>query len=204
MSSRASVRQTKKSEKKQRIQEAAIHVLAKNGYHGTTVSQIARAAGVADGTLYLYFDNKDDLLLKIIDELTAQFIEEGKDILEQYESPMDRLRKFAELHLKNLGADEDLACIFQIELRHNLRFMKMFSQTRMRTYFSILEGIIHEACEAGEVREDVDARLTAILLFGSLDELVTNWLLSERDYALVEMAGPMLDILLNGIAKKTN
>ena len=202
MSSRASVRQTKKNEKKQRIQEAAIHVLAKNGYHGTTVSQIARAAGVADGTLYLYFDNKDDLLLKIIDELTGQFIEEGKDILQEYKSPMDRLRKFAELHLENLGADEDLACIFQIELRHNLRFMKMFSETRMRTYFSILEGIIHEAQEAGEIREDVDARLTSKLLFGSLDELVTNWLLSERNYALVEMAGPMLDIIFNGVVKR--
>ena len=80
--------------------------------------------------------------------------------------------------------------------------MKMFSEPRMRTYFSILEGIIHEAQEQGQIREDVDARLTAKLLFGSLDELVTNWLLSQRNYALVDMAGPMLDILLNGIVEK--
>lgn len=199
MASRSNVRQEKKAEKKQRIQDAAIHVLARNGYYGTTVSQIAREAGVADGTLYLYFENKDDLLLKIIDELTAGFIAEGKPILEATNSPMERLERFAELHLRSLSADHDLACIFQIELRHNTRFLKTFSETRMRTYFSILEGIIVEAQEQGMVRAEIDPRLTAKLLFGALDELVTNWLLSKRDYDLTTLAGPTLDIILNGI-----
>jgi len=200
MSPKTTVRQEKKAEKKLRIREAAIRVLAKNGYYGTTVSQIARAAGVADGTLYLYFDNKDDLLLEIIDELTGQFMEEGRVILEREASPLDRLRRFAELHLTNLGRDQDLACIFQIELRHNMRMMKHFSETRMRKYFAILEGLITESQEQGLVRRDVDPRLTAKLLFGALDELVTNWLLGKRDYELVSMAQPTLDILLNGIA----
>jgi len=200
MSPKTTVRQEKKAEKKLRIREAAIRVLAQNGYYGTTVSQIARAAGVADGTLYLYFDNKDDLLLEIIDELTGQFMDEGKTILEREASPLDRLRKFAELHLTNLGRDEDLACIFQIELRHNMRMMKHFSETRMRKYFSILEGLIREAQDQDLIRHEIDPRLTAKLFFGALDELVTNWLLGKRDYALVDMAAPTLDVLLNGIA----
>jgi len=199
----SSVRNNKKTEKKIRIQEAAIHVLARNGYHGTTVSQIAKAAGVADGTLYLYFENKDDLLLKIIHERTGQFIEDGRAILESIESPMDRLHKFAELHLASLGADEDLACIFQIELRHNIRMMKNFSETRLRKYFNILEIIITEAQEQGRIRKEIEPRHTAKLIFGVLDELVTNWLLSERDYALVDMADPTLDILFNGITSRT-
>ncbi len=199
----SSVRNNKKTEKKIRIQEAAIHVLARNGYHGTTVSQIAKAAGVADGTLYLYFENKDDLLLKIINERTGQFIDDGKNILETIKSPMDRLHKFAELHLESLGADEDLACIFQIELRHNLRMMKNFSETRLRKYFNILEQIITEAQEQGRIRKEIEPRHTAKLIFGVLDELVTNWLLSERDYPLVNMADPTLDILFHGIASRS-
>jgi len=201
-SSALSVRIAKKNQKKQRIQEAAIRIMAEHGYHGTTVSQIARAAGVADGTIYLYFENKDDLLIKTIDEIMDRFISEGLAILEKTASPMEKLKKFAELHLENLGADEELACIFQIELRHNLHFMKIFSETRMRKYFSYLEGFIAQAQDAGEIRGDIDPWLTAKIIFGALDEAATNWLLRKKDYNLITVAAPTLDILFNGIRAK--
>lgn len=194
-----SVRDTKKVEKRKRIEKAAIEVMAKQGYDRTTVSQIARAAGVADGTIYLYFENKDDLLLKTIDEITERFIKEGLAVLEATKSPMARIQKFAELHLTNLGADENLACIFQIELRHNLALMKHFSETKLRKYFAYLESYIRAAQEEGEIRKDLNPWLTAKILFGALDEAATNWVLSKRDYDLAKMAEPTLDILFNGM-----
>lgn len=197
-----SVRDTKKHEKRKRIEKAAIEVMAKQGYDRTTVSQIARAAGVADGTIYLYFENKDDLLLKTIDEITERFIKEGVEVLEATKSPMDRIKKFAELHLTNLGADENLACIFQIELRHNLTLMKHFSETKLRKYFSYLESYIREAQQEGEIRKDLNPWLTAKILFGALDEAATNWVLSKRDYDLAKMADPTLDILFNGMRSR--
>ena len=199
MESKTSVRNTKKTEKRNRIQEAAIRVMARNGYYHTTVSQIARAAGVADGTIYLYFENKDDLLIKIMNEIMERFIQEGKDVLETVSSPIERLKAIAELHLKKLGSDEDLACIFQIELRHNVRFMTIFSENKLRTYFSIIEGVIRDAQAQNQIRREINPWMTAKILFGALDEMATNWVLRKRDYDLAQMAKPTLDILLNGI-----
>ena len=194
-----SIREAKKTAKKQSIMEAAIKVLARNGYNDTTVSQIAKAAGVADGTLYLYFQNKDDLLTRIFDEITESFIQVGIKMLAEVESPIERLKNIAELHLKSLGADEDLACIFQIELRHNAKHMKIFSETRLRDYFSIIEGVIREAQDLGQIRKDLNPWLTTKILFGALDEMATNWVLRKHDYDLVKMAAPTLDVLLNGM-----
>jgi len=177
--------------------------MARNGFDRTTVSQIAKAAGVADGTIYLYFQNKDDLLQKTIDDITDSFIQEGLAILERTASPIDRIRKFAELHLANLGADENLACIFQIELRHNMRLMREFSQKKLRKYFSYLESYIRQAQEEGYIRKSLTPWLTAKILFGALDEAATNWVLSNRDYKLEDMAAPTLDVLLNGMVDRT-
>ena len=198
----ASLRETKKNEKKQRIHEAAIRVFARNGFYGTTISQVAKEAQVADGTIYLYFANKDDLLLKIIDEITDRFIVEGLEIVSRETSPIDQLKALAILHLKNLGANEDLACIFQIELRHNARFMKIFSETKLRQYFRIIEKIIREAQEQGQIRKEIDSWMAAKILFGALDEMATNWVLKKRDYSLVDMAKPTLNILLNGFCSQ--
>lgn len=194
-----SIRDMKKTEKKQRIMNAAIRVLARNGYNDTTVSQIAKAAEVADGTLYLYFENKDDLLARIFDEITEHFIREGMEILSEIESPIERLKAIAQLHLRNIGADEDLACIFQIELRHSARHMKLFSETKLREYFTIIENLIRDAQALGQVREDINPWLTTKILFGALDEMATNWVLRKRDYDLEAMAQPTLDVLLNGM-----
>ena len=201
---RESVRDMKKTAKKQRIQDAAIKVLANNGYYGTTVSQIAKAAGVADGTLYLYFTNKDDLLLKIMEEIMERFIEEGLEILERAASPIDRLKAIAQLHLRKLGADQDLACIFQIELRHNAKMMKFFSENKLRRYFSIVEDIIRDAQSQGQIRAEINPWMTAKILYGALDEMATNWVLRKKDYDLESMAKPTLDILLNGMCTQAH
>ncbi len=134
-----------------------------------------------------------------IDDITERFIREGEPILEAIESPIEGLREFARLHLGSLGADENLACIFQIELRHNLRLMKRFSETKLRKIFSVAETYIRRAQESGQIRKDINPWLTAKILFGALDEAATNWVLSNKDYALVDMADPTFDILFNGM-----
>ena len=194
-----SIRDIKKEEKKQRIMEAAIKILARQGYNDATVSQIAKEARVADGTLYLYFENKDDLLVRIFHDITDHFIKEGLQLIEKVNSPIEKLKAIAKLHLKNLGSDEDLACVFQIELRHNAKHMKRFSETKLREYFLIIENVIRDAQAVGQIRPDLNPWLTTKILFGALDEMATNWVLRKRDYDLVRMAKPTLDVLLNGM-----
>jgi len=194
-----SIRESKKMEKRQRIQEAAIKVLAEEGYHGTTVSLIAKAAGVADGTLYLYFQNKDELLIGIFEECMDLFIQEGLQLLERVDNPIDQLKAIAKLHLGNLGNDTQLARIFQIEFRHSIELMKRLSESKLREYFTIIEGIIRHAQLQGSIRKEINPWVSTKILFGALDEMATNWLLSDRNDSLSDMAGPVLDVILNGM-----
>lgn len=201
-SSGMSVRDTKKNDKRKRIEKAVIEVMARNGFDRTTVSQVAKSAGVADGTIYLYFKNKEDLLLKTLDEITERFIHDGLKVVEATLAPIERIERFAELHLRSLGADEHLACIFQIELRSNMRLMRHFSESKLRQYFKYLESYISDAQSAGQIRKDINPWMTAKILFGALDKAATNWVLSSRDYRLEEMVKPTMDIILNGIRSR--
>lgn len=189
-------------EKRQRIQEAAIKVLAEEGYHGTTVSLIAKSAGVADGTLYLYFQNKDELLIGIFEECMDLFITEGMQLLERVDNPIDQLKAIARLHLRNIGNDVKLARIFQIEFRHSIGLMKRLSESKLREYFTIIEGIIRRAQQQGSIRKEIHPWVSTKILFGALDEMATNWLLSDRNNALVDMAEPVLEVILNGMCKQ--
>src|SRR5512144_3140278 len=109
------------------ILRAAIRVFANNGYFNSKVADIASAAGVADGTVYLYFKNKEDILHSIFDRGMEEFITEGKKEIEQIDNPAEKLRRIAELHLEHLGSDRDLAVVFQVELRGSTKFMEEFS-----------------------------------------------------------------------------
>lgn len=195
-----SPRERKKIEKRKRIMEGAIRVFAENGFHGTTVAQVAAEAGVADGTIYLYFENKDDLLVSIFEETMDHFIDTGIETIAGCPSPVDKLRAIARLHLENLGANEYLASVFQIELRYSLHIMKKFSQSKLRRYFSIIEQVIREGQQTGHFRRDFNPWIAVKVLFGALDEMATDWLLRTKDADLVQMADPTLDILVRGLA----
>ncbi|MCB1044978.1 MAG: TetR family transcriptional regulator [Acidobacteria bacterium] len=197
--SKLSNRERKKIEKRQRILDAAIKVIAKNGFQGTTVAEVASEAQVADGTIYLYFQNKDDLLITIFEETMDRFIADGVKEIAKRTSPTDKLRAIVDLHLSGLGSNEDLAAVFQIELRHSIHTMKQFSQTKLRDYFNIIEGVIEEAQRAGELRADLDPWTAVKVVFGALDEMATNWVLRKKEYALKDMAAPTIDILINGL-----
>ena len=115
------------TDKREAILHAATRVFASNGYFNSKVSDVARAAGIADGTVYLYFKSKDEILHSIFDRAMAEFIAEGKQELAKLDDPVAKLRRVAELHLSRLGADRDMAIVFQVELRGSTKFMQEFS-----------------------------------------------------------------------------
>src|SRR6266850_2749509 len=92
-------RDSRANDKRARILDAAIKVFAERGFHTATVAEIARAAGVADGTIYLYFKSKDDLLLRLFDEKMTDLLGEARSALEEEKSAPARLRRFIQLHL---------------------------------------------------------------------------------------------------------
>src|SRR3982751_1619268 len=133
-------------DKREAILRAAVKVFAQRGYFNAKVADIAREAGIADGTVYLYFKSKDEVLHSIFDRAMEEFISEGKRELAAVEGAAARLSKIAELHLERLGADRDLAIVFQVELRGSTKHMQEFSAAGFGQYLDI----IRETIESGQ------------------------------------------------------
>lgn len=190
------------TDKRGAILRAAIAVFARNGFFNSKVADIASEAGIADGTVYLYFKSKDEILHSVFDRAMEEFISEGKRELENIESPEERLRRIAELHLERLGADRELAVVFQVELRGSTKFMEEFSAAGFAEYLDIIRRTIEDGQSAGVFRTDVKAVVAAKMLYGALDEMVTNWVLSKKHYPLAPMAGEVLKVFLGGLANE--
>jgi TetR/AcrR family fatty acid metabolism transcriptional regulator len=191
------------SDKYQRILDAAIEVIAQNGFFHSRVAEIAERAGVADGTIYLYFKNKDELLMAAIDSAFHRFIRRARAALETITDPCEKLRRIAFLHLEGLGSKRNLAIVFQTELRHSLKCLGQFSHNLMVEYFDLIKGVLREGQEAGAFRADMSVTMAAHCFFGSLDEIVTTWILSERErdreHHLSGLADSVVSIVLHGV-----
>ncbi|HLM57005.1 MAG TPA: TetR/AcrR family transcriptional regulator [Pyrinomonadaceae bacterium] len=189
-------------DKREAILRAATRVFAENGYFNSKVADVARQAGVADGTVYLYFKSKEEILRSIFDRNTTEAIEEGREELAKIADPREKLRRIARHHLERLGADRDLAVVFQVELRGSTKFMEEFSAAGLAAYLGLIREVFEEGQAAGVFRRELKAQLVAKVLFGALDEMATNWILSKRRYKLAPMADEVLDIFIHGVAAR--
>lgn len=188
------------ADKREAILRAATRVFAGNGYFNSKVADIASEAGVADGTVYLYFKSKEEILHSIFDRTMEEAIAEGRKQLESITDPREKLRRIAELHLERMSTDRDLAVVFQVELRGSTKFMEEFSAAGFAEYLGLIHAVIVEGQTAGVFRSELNAKVIAKVFFGALDEMATNWILSKRRYKLAPLAEQVLDILLNGVS----
>src|SRR6266852_5021979 len=187
-------------DKRTAIIRAAISVFAHNGYFNSKVADIAREAGVADGTVYLYFRSKEEILHSIFDRSMEEAIADGRKQIAEITDPREKLRRIALLHLERLGADRDLAVVFQVELRGSTKFMREFSAAGFAEYLGLLRQTFEEGQRSGVFRKDLNAKVAAKILFGALDEMATNWIISRRNYKLEPMAEVVMDVFLNGVS----
>ncbi len=186
------------ADKREAILRAAVKVFARKGFFNSKVADIAREAGIADGTVYLYFKSKDEILHSVFDRAMEEFIAEGKREIEGIIEPDKRLQKIARLHLERLSADRDLAIVFQVELRGSTKFMEEFSGGGFAEYLDIIRQTIAEGQRQGVFRQDLKPVVCAKILYGALDEMVTNWILSKKSYPLAPMADEVLKVFFNG------
>ena len=186
-------------DKREAILNAAVKVFAQKGFFNSKVADIAGEAGIADGTVYLYFKSKDEILHSIFDRAMEEFISEGKREITEIKEADKRLQRIAELHLEKLGADRNLAIVFQVELRGSTKFMEEFSATGFAEYLEVIHRTIEKGQQAGVFRKDLNATVCSKILFGALDEMVTNWILSKKPYPLAPMANEVLKIFFGGV-----
>jgi TetR/AcrR family fatty acid metabolism transcriptional regulator len=188
-----------KADKRDAILRAAIDVFAARGFFNAQVADVAREAGVAAGTVYLYFHGKDDLLISIFERTMKAAVAAGRESLAAAADPVERLRTIARLHLDRLGSDRRLAVVFQVELRQSTKFMERFSNTQLREYLGIIREVIADGQARGHFRRGVNPTLAAKLFFGALDEMATNWILSRRRYTLAAEVDAIVDLFVGGL-----
>ncbi|MDI3256375.1 MAG: TetR/AcrR family transcriptional regulator [Kyrpidia sp.] len=184
------------------ILQAAVKVMAESGYYNAQVSRIAREAGVADGTVYLYFKNKEDILISILRETIGEIIERIESALAGVEDPSEMLHRLVLLYFRGLAGTTDLAMVTQVHLRQTNPDVRRRIGEIMRPYYRIIDRIIDRGIEQGMFRPTIDRRIARRMIFGTMDETVTAWVLTGAKYDLVSLAEPVVDLLLGGLARR--
>ncbi|KHE71735.1 TetR/AcrR family transcriptional regulator [Halobacillus sp. BBL2006] len=190
----------KNKPKYKQIIEAAVEVIAENGYHSSQVSKIAKKAGVADGTIYLYFKNKEDILVSLFQEKMGQFIERIEQETTSRQTAEEKLLTLIETHFKQLAADHHLAIVTQLELRQSNKELRQKINEVLKRYLNVIDQIVQEGVEEKLFRKGMDRRLVRQMIFGTMDETVTNWVMKEQRHNIVEQAKEVHSLIIHGLA----
>jgi len=185
--------------KYKQIVDAAVIVIAENGYHQAQVAKIAKQAGVADGTIYLYFKNKEDILISMFEEKMGVFIESLQAIIESGGSSSDKLCLMIQNHFTVLASDKNLATVTQLELRQSNKELRLKINGILKEYLKLLDEILIEGMLTGEFNPTMDVRLARQMVFGTIDETITSWVMNEARYDLVAIIPKVQKLLLKGI-----
>ncbi len=191
------------SDKHNKILQAAIKVFAQKGFFSARISDIANEAKVADGTIYLYFNNKYDILISIFEEEIGKIILEVKNLIEQEEDPRRMLEIFAIQHMQMVKERKDLAEVLQMELRQSNKFMREYRNTKFIEYVDIISKIVRKGQEMKIFRQEVMPGVAKRAMFGALDETARLWILSpDNQYTVEEAARQISSIFLSGMEIK--
>ncbi|AGK55142.1 MAG: TetR family transcriptional regulator [Bacillus sp. (in: firmicutes)] len=187
--------------KYRQIIDAAVVVIAQNGYHQAQVAKIAKQAGVADGTIYLYFKNKEDILISLFEEKMGNFVENIQSKIAGFNTAAEKLLVMVETHFEMLSNDHHLAIVTQLELRQSSIELRLKINDVLKGYLKVVDQILQEGIENGEFPENLDVRLTRQMIFGTIDEMITTWVMNEERYDLTALAPKVHQLLLNGCGK---
>jgi len=170
----------RKNNRREQIIDAAIKVFADKGFYNAKVADVAHTAGVADGTIYLYFKNKDDLLISLFESKMEMILARFNATLQTAPSATEKLKRFIQLHFQMIEQDQNLAEVFQVELRQSSKFLKDYHNQKFIDFLNVIGQIIKEGQQSGEFRNNVRINTTKLAIFGAVDEIARQWLLTPE------------------------
>ncbi len=185
--------------KYKQIVDAAVIVIAENGYHQAQVSKIAKEAGVADGTIYLYFKNKEDILISVFREKMGIFVNNVEVILKQDIDTSEKLFRLIDSHFRILYEDRYLAIVTQLELRQSNKELRLRINEVLKEYLTLLDAILKEGIVNGALDESLDIRLARQMVFGTIDETITSWVMNDQKYDLMKLSPEVHRLIMNGM-----
>lgn len=190
----------KKREKYMTIIDAALEAFAEYGYHNCQVAKIARRAGIADGTIYLYFANKEDVLISVFREKMNEYIRQLKELLQHHDKAIDKLSALVRFYFNHLEENPSLANFLQIQLRQSDSYIRSGIAEPLKQYYQLIEELINEGKQQGSINPLINTKLVREVIFGSMDEIVSCWVFGNKKYSLSKNADDVLVILKNGLA----
>ncbi len=183
-----------------KIIQAAAKVFAEKGFYNSRVSEIAKEANVADGTIYLYFKNKDDILISLFEEEFGQIVENIRKELNEEKDALHKIRRFAFAHLSILSKQPHLAEVLGVEVRQSSKFMKEYINKPFIEYLNLLRAVFFEGQDAGLIRKDLTPGIMKRALFGALDEMARYWVLSaKKKHSIQQAAQQISDVFIRGV-----
>lgn len=188
-----------KNDKYHRILEAAVRIFAKQGFHQSTVAQIAKEAGVADGTIYLYFKNKDDILVQFFSYRTKQVFEQFQAEVDRASNSLDKLRNLIRRHLEEFQRDRDGAIVYQVETHQYNRLAEAQIKEMSKMYLDLVADIVEQGQQSGTIRKDLYVGLVKRFIIGAVDEVINTWVHADENYDLASMADPLVELFIKGI-----
>lgn len=189
----------KTGEKYQTIIDAAVKVIAEYGYHNSQVSKIAKEANVADGTIYLYFDSKEDILISLFHEKMGEFIQASREMIEKAGTASDKLYALIKGHFTHLSHNIEFAYVTQVELRQSNPRIRQGVRGSIKNYLNLIDEIMEIGRKENVFRQDVELFVVRKMVFGTLDEAVTSWIMNDRKYDLIALVEPIHNLLVNGL-----
>jgi TetR/AcrR family fatty acid metabolism transcriptional regulator len=194
-----------KGDKRERILDAAERVFARHGFFSARVAEIARDAGVADGTIYLYFKSKDDLLISLFESRMELVTSRLSRAIAGADSAPAKLLAFFRAHAELARDNPTVAEVLTVELRQSSKFMKEYANPRFGEFLRIIAGVIEQGQRDGSLRDDIPAPIAARALFGAIDELVVAWVLGGGEkFDIVRAAEWLGAMTLRGLEKRRN
>ncbi len=197
----AEARDRKGAERRAAIMEAAIEVFADRGFHGARISDVAEKASVASGTIYLYFRNKEELLISVFEEKMGLLLDGIGNELRGVTDPEERIRRFARWHFLQLRENRAAARVLQIELRLSSRFLTDYRPEKLWAYLNVFGQTVRDGISSGHFRSDIDPFVGMWAFFGALDEIAMQWVLSRRPdrFVLDDAARQVADVFIRGL-----
>jgi len=187
-------------EKRDRILRAAVKIFSRKGFFNSKVSEIARAAEVADGTIYLYFRNKEDLLISLFEEKMGEVVADVRRRIANGGNALEKLKIFIENHMDLLEREAGLVEVLQVELRQSTKFLKDYTPVKFFEYLEIISDILEEGRREGVLRPDLNISIARRAIFGALDELSLTYILSRKPkYHPTVTAAELCRLLLEGL-----
>jgi len=189
----------KNNDKYHLILDAAIKVFAELGFHNSTISQVAKEAGVADGTIYLYFKNKHDILVQFFTYKTKQVFDSFKEAVNKGDNAIDKLKHLIQKHFEEFQKDKNMAVVYRAETRQINPLMEKQIKEMTKMYLDIIALIIEQGQEEGIIRHDLYLGLVKRFILGAVEEVINVWVISGGNYDLVSQADPLVNLFLKGI-----